>query len=133
MHVRSRGGLVTMAQIVTVEQATRHIFLSGQLARALDGSCVGKGDMRAQMIQVGEHIKAGLQAVGATISSEPDRLMNSDGWLSRSLPPAVLFCGLLALWVFAVWAFPIPAYILPSPRLVADAAFSSEIAWSAHI
>jgi len=59
--------------------------------------------------------------------------MNSDGWLSRSLPPAVLFCGLLALWVFAVWAFPIPAYILPSPRLVADAAFSSEIAWSAHI
>jgi len=67
MHVRSRGGLVTMAQIVTVEQATRHIFLSGQLARALDGSCVGKGDMRAQMIQVGENIKAGLQAVGATL------------------------------------------------------------------
>jgi enamine deaminase RidA (YjgF/YER057c/UK114 family) len=57
-----------MAQIVTVEQATKHIFLSGQLARALDGSCVGKNDMRAQMIQVGENIKAGLESVGVTLN-----------------------------------------------------------------
>lgn len=68
MHVRTRGGLVTMAQVVTVEQATKSIFLSGQLARDLEGNCVGKGDMRAQMIQVGENIKAGLEAVGATLN-----------------------------------------------------------------
>ena len=67
MYVRTRGGLVTMAQIVTVESARKQIFLSGQLARGLDGNCVGKGDMRAQMIQVGENIKAGLEAVGATL------------------------------------------------------------------
>ena len=68
MHVRSRGGFVTMAQVVVVEQATKSIFLSGQLARDLDGNCVGRGDMRAQMIQVGENIKAGLEAVGATLN-----------------------------------------------------------------
>ena len=67
LPVRSRGGLVTMVQVVTIEQAKRHIFLSGQLARDLDGNCVGKGDMRAQMIQVGENIKAGLAAAGATL------------------------------------------------------------------
>ena len=67
LPVRSRGGLVTMVQVVTVEQAKRHIFLSGQLARDIDGNCVGKGDMRAQMIQVGENIKAGLSAAGATL------------------------------------------------------------------
>ena len=44
MHVRSRGGFVTMAQVVVVEQAIKSIFLSGQLARDLDGNCVGKGE-----------------------------------------------------------------------------------------
>ncbi len=57
-----------MAQVVVVEQAAKFIFLSGQLARDLDGNCVGRGDMRAQMIQVGENIKAGLEAVGATLN-----------------------------------------------------------------
>jgi NitT/TauT family transport system permease protein len=59
--------------------------------------------------------------------------MVSDSWLARSLPPAALFFGLLALWVIAVRIFPIPSYILPSPSLVAAAAFGSEIAWGLHI
>jgi enamine deaminase RidA (YjgF/YER057c/UK114 family) len=67
MYVRKRGGNVMMAQIVTVENASRYIFLSGQLARGLNGECVGKGDMRAQLVQVGENIKAGLEAVGCTL------------------------------------------------------------------
>jgi 2-iminobutanoate/2-iminopropanoate deaminase len=67
LHVRVRGGLMGTAQVVTVEQASRQIFLSGQLARAPDGSCVGKGDMRAQIAQVGKNIEIGLAAAGATI------------------------------------------------------------------
>jgi NitT/TauT family transport system permease protein len=59
--------------------------------------------------------------------------MTSDGWLGRSWPPTLLFCSLIALWFIAASAFSIPAYILPSPRMVADAAFNSEIAWSIHI
>lgn len=73
LHTRVRGGVMGTAQVVTVEQATRHIMLSGQLARAVDGSCVGKSDMRAQMIQVGENIKLGLAAAGATIDDVVQR------------------------------------------------------------
>ena len=43
------------------------IFIAGQLARDIDGNTVGKGDMRAQMRQVGENIKAALAAAGATL------------------------------------------------------------------
>ncbi len=63
-----RGGHVTMAQIVTVEGAQKFIYLSGQVARDADGNCVGAGDMRAQMIQVGENILVGLKEAGATIA-----------------------------------------------------------------
>ena len=59
--------------------------------------------------------------------------MKQDGWLSRSLPPAALFCGLLGLWAISVSVFTIPSYILPTPQQVAAAAFGSEIAWSIHI
>jgi 2-iminobutanoate/2-iminopropanoate deaminase len=63
-----RGGHVTMAQIVTVEGAHKYIYLSGQLARDANGDCVGAGDMRAQMTQVGENIITGLKEVGATMA-----------------------------------------------------------------
>jgi enamine deaminase RidA (YjgF/YER057c/UK114 family) len=63
-----RGGHVTMAQVVTVEGAKKYIYLSGQVSRDAQGNCIGAGDMRAQMIQVGECIIAGLKAVGATMA-----------------------------------------------------------------
>jgi 2-iminobutanoate/2-iminopropanoate deaminase len=63
-----RGGHVTMAQVVTVEGARKYIYLSGQVSRDADGKCIGAGDMRAQMIQVGECIIAGLKAAGATLA-----------------------------------------------------------------
>jgi enamine deaminase RidA (YjgF/YER057c/UK114 family) len=44
------------------------IFVAGQLARDAQGVCVGKGDMRAQIQQVGENIKTCLEAVGATLA-----------------------------------------------------------------
>ena len=43
------------------------IFIAGQLARDINGNTVGKNDMRAQMRQVGENIKAALAAAGATL------------------------------------------------------------------
>ncbi len=45
----------------------RQIFLSGQLALDKEGKVVGKGDMRAQLRQVGENLKAALEAAGATL------------------------------------------------------------------
>lgn len=68
LNVRTRGGLVTMAQVVSVEGGTRQIFLSGQVARDADGNVVGVGDMRAQIIHTSECIKIGLEAAGATLA-----------------------------------------------------------------
>ena len=45
----------------------RVVFVSGQLALDKDGNTVGKGDMRAQLRQVGENLKASLEAAGATL------------------------------------------------------------------
>jgi 2-iminobutanoate/2-iminopropanoate deaminase len=53
---------------VVVAEGKRLIFIAGQLARDREGNVVGKGDMRAQMRQVGENIKTALQAAGASLS-----------------------------------------------------------------
>src|SRR5688572_17277765 len=52
---------------VVVAEGKRTIFIAGQLARDRHGNTVGKGDMRAQLRQVGENIKAALEAAGATL------------------------------------------------------------------
>jgi enamine deaminase RidA (YjgF/YER057c/UK114 family) len=52
---------------VVVADGKRTIFISGQLARDRHGNTIGKGDMRAQLRQVGENIKAALEAAGATL------------------------------------------------------------------
>ena len=46
----------------------RLVYLSGQLAWDKDGIIVGAGDMRVQFRQVGENIKAALDAAGATLA-----------------------------------------------------------------
>jgi 2-iminobutanoate/2-iminopropanoate deaminase len=53
---------------VVVAEGKRLIFVAGQLARDREGNVVGKGDMRAQMRQGGENIKAALEAAGASLS-----------------------------------------------------------------
>ena len=53
---------------VVVAEGRRLIFISGQLARDRHGNVVGKGDMRAQIRQVGENIKAALEAACASLS-----------------------------------------------------------------
>ena len=61
------GGHVLYSHVVVVE-ARKTIFVSGQLARDAKGEVVGKGDMRAQIRQTGENIKAALAAAGATLN-----------------------------------------------------------------
>jgi enamine deaminase RidA (YjgF/YER057c/UK114 family) len=62
----TRSGHTLYSHVVTVE-GRRLVFVSGQLARDRAGNVVGKGDMRAQIRQVGENIKAALAAAGATL------------------------------------------------------------------
>ena len=61
------GGRVLYSHVVVVE-GRKTIFISGQLARDPKGDVVAPGDMRAQMRQVGENIKAALEAAGATLN-----------------------------------------------------------------
>jgi len=66
LATRVLAGHVLYSHVVVVE-GRRTIFVSGQLARDRHGNVVGKGDMRAQLRQVGENIKAALEAAGATL------------------------------------------------------------------
>ena len=61
------GGHVLYSHVVVVE-ARKTIFVSGQLARDAKGEIGGKGDMRAQIRQTGENIRAALAAAGATLN-----------------------------------------------------------------
>ena len=60
-------GRVLYSHVVVVE-GQRLIFVAGQLARDVHGNVVGKGDMRAQLRQVGANITAALAAAGATVN-----------------------------------------------------------------
>ena len=61
------GGHVLYSHVVVVE-GRKTIFVYGQLARSPSGDVVGRGDMGAQIRQVGENVKAALAAAGATLA-----------------------------------------------------------------
>lgn len=65
---KSKDGRILYSQVVEVSGGGRLIFVAGQVARDRDGNDVGKGDMRAQIAQVGENIRDALEAVGATLN-----------------------------------------------------------------
>jgi len=68
LHVRKSGEQVLYSQVMVVEVGgTKQIFVAGQTPRDRDGNCVGVGDMRAQIAQVGQNIKDALEAAGATL------------------------------------------------------------------
>lgn len=67
LHERRVDNRVLYSHVVSVEPR-RLIFISGQLARDRDGHIVGAGDMRAQLRQTLENIKAALEAAGASLS-----------------------------------------------------------------
>jgi 2-iminobutanoate/2-iminopropanoate deaminase len=68
LPLRIVDGRVLYSHVVVVE-AGRQVFVSGQLARNAKGELVGKGDMRAQIRQVGENIKTALAAAGASLDA----------------------------------------------------------------
>ena len=68
LSVRVVGGHTLYSHVVAVEGGGRQIFVAGQLARDRDGNCVGPGDMRAQIEQVGRNIEACLKAAGAGLA-----------------------------------------------------------------
>jgi 2-iminobutanoate/2-iminopropanoate deaminase len=63
---RALDGRVLYTHVV-VAKSQSLVFISGQLARDKSGNIVGPRDMRAQIRQVGENIRAALEAVGATL------------------------------------------------------------------
>jgi 2-iminobutanoate/2-iminopropanoate deaminase len=58
----------TLYSHVVVTSGRRLIFVAGQLSRDEKGNMVGRGDMGAQIRQVGENIRHALAAAGATPS-----------------------------------------------------------------
>ena len=60
------SGHLLYTPVVTLEGA-RLVFVSGLLARDREGNIVGKGDMAAQIRQVGENLRIALAAAGATL------------------------------------------------------------------
>lgn len=51
---------------VVIAQPGKLVYVSGQVALNAAGDVVGKGDLRAQVTQVMENLKAALAAAGAT-------------------------------------------------------------------
>ena len=66
MNIRMSGGKPSYSHVVTVSGAGKIVYTAGQLARDIDGNCVGKGDMRAQMEQTFQNLDRCLKAAGAT-------------------------------------------------------------------
>src|ERR1700684_2090461 len=66
MNVRLSNGQPSYSHVVTVSGTGKIVYTAGQLARDIDGNCVGKGDMRAQMEQTFQNLDRCLKAAGAT-------------------------------------------------------------------
>jgi enamine deaminase RidA (YjgF/YER057c/UK114 family) len=82
--------------IITTSDGKRELLLAGQAALDKEGKIIGKGDMRAQLEQVGKNIDACLAAAGATkanifrthttVTSKEAFLKHADLW-SQYLGP----------------------------------------------
>jgi enamine deaminase RidA (YjgF/YER057c/UK114 family) len=53
---------------VVVAQPGKIVYVSGQVPLNASGEVMGKGDLRAQVIQVMENLKTALEAAGATMN-----------------------------------------------------------------
>ena len=63
--LRQPSGVFSHA--TAIEAKGRLVFISGMVARRLDGSMAGIGDIEAQTRQVCENIKAAVEAAGGTM------------------------------------------------------------------
>ncbi|HJU16058.1 MAG TPA: RidA family protein [Stellaceae bacterium] len=68
MNVRTIGGQPLYSHVVTVAGGGRIVYVSGQVARDEAGNTIGRGDMRAQIEQVGKNLEACLKAAGASLA-----------------------------------------------------------------
>jgi enamine deaminase RidA (YjgF/YER057c/UK114 family) len=66
MNIRLSAGLPAYSHAVSISGTGKLVFIAGQLARDIDGNCVGIGDMRAQMEQTFANLTRCLEAAGAT-------------------------------------------------------------------
>ncbi len=99
------------SQVVTATEG-KIVFISGQVALNANNEVVGKGDLRAQVVQTLENLKGALAAVGATfddvlktntyiVNYTPDmigmfREVRSQ-YLPQEKPPASTLIGVQAL------------------------------------
>jgi len=68
LHMRRLEGRVLYSHVVAVREGEIvRLYISGQLARDGAGEIVGKGDMAAQIAQVGRNLQACLGSAGATL------------------------------------------------------------------
>ncbi len=65
MNVRMMAGKAAYSHVVKVGGTGTLVFIAGQLARDVDGNCVGIGDMRKQMEQTFANLDRCLKAAGA--------------------------------------------------------------------
>jgi 2-iminobutanoate/2-iminopropanoate deaminase len=77
LHTHVRNGKPVYSHIVVTDRR-RLAFISGQLSKDENGNVVGKGDMRAQIRQVGHNLKLALDAVGASL----DDLVRSNTYVT---------------------------------------------------
>jgi enamine deaminase RidA (YjgF/YER057c/UK114 family) len=68
LHVRIVNGYRLFSPSLSVTGGVRQIFVSGQVPKDINGNVVGKGDMHAQIEQVGENVRMCLEAAGATLA-----------------------------------------------------------------
>ena len=68
LNVRVVDGHTLYSHVVVVTGAHLQIFVSGQVPRDKEGNVVGKGDMGAQIEQVGKNVAACLAAAGASLT-----------------------------------------------------------------
>ena len=67
LHRPVRGGRLLYSHTVVAERG-RMVFIAGQLSRNGEGVVVGRGDMRAQIRQVCDNLRAALVAAGADVA-----------------------------------------------------------------
>jgi len=67
LAIRRLGGHALYSHVVSI-RAPRFIYISGQLSRNEAGEVVGRGDMRAQIEQVGKNLAACLRAADASLN-----------------------------------------------------------------
>jgi enamine deaminase RidA (YjgF/YER057c/UK114 family) len=66
LHTHQRNGNPVYSHVVMTDRP-KLVFVSGQLSKDEHGNVVGKGDIRAQIRQVGVNLKLALAAAGATL------------------------------------------------------------------